>query len=109
MSAGPVESALYGVQTISGQSWLRAHRVTVTNPYLGQPKITFDEERIREVEGVRTTAPTGVLSMNVDLAAPIDLYDPSTGLPLGQQMTQQDVYVALYSVYRALAAARDGA
>lgn len=104
-----VEPALYGAETITGQRWLRASRVTISNPYLGQPTISFDEERITEFDGQRSSESTRTLSADVDLAAVIDLLDPASGKPLGAQMTHGQVYAALYSLYRAPAAQLDGA
>ena len=109
MAGDSVEPALYGVQAITGQSWLRANRVTILNPYLGQPTISFDEERITEIASQRASATTRTLTTNVVLTDAIDLYDPTTGVSLGAQMTHAQIYVALYSLYRALAVAQDGA
>ena len=86
----------------------RSFQVVIDNPLDNTPRVTFQEEEI-------ITLPDGtVLHNNVtgvgemyDPNGVIDLLDPATDLPMGQTMTQQQVFLALYSQYIALAKARD--
>jgi hypothetical protein len=109
MAAGPVTAADYRGETITGKRWRRAYQVTISNPYLGVPSVWFAEEQVTDLEGHVVSKQTDTLSTVVDLAAKIDLIDPQTGQPLGASVTQLDIYVALYSLYRALGASRDSA
>lgn len=109
MTIGPITAADYKGEVVAGKRWTRAYRVTIMNPYLGDPVIAFDEEVLIAIEDSVKSAPTATLSASVDMSATIDLIDPSTGLALGAAMSHQQVYVALYSLYRQLGAARDAA
>lgn len=103
----PILAADYRAEKVTGKRWRRAARVTILNHYLGSPVVAFDEEQVTEIEAQVKASPTETLSVPVDLLAQIDLISPDTGEPLGVSVTHRDVYVALYSLYRQLAAARD--
>lgn len=110
MATEPISPAAdYHSEPVTGKRWLRAYRVIINNPYLGQPTVAIDEEQVTEVGDARSARFNETLGAAVDLAAVIDLIDPVTGAPLGAQMTHAQVYVALYSLYRALGATRDAA
>lgn len=99
----------YRAKLINGISWRRAFQVTLRNPLGGPATVAFDEEAATQFAGVTTAAPVDLLHTVVDLSQSIPLYDPTTGLPTGGTMPQLAVYVALYSLYRQLAAVRDAA
>lgn len=102
-----ITAADYRGALVTGKRWRRVYRVVIQNPYLGTPVIAMDEEEITEIEGQRTAAPTETLTTEVEMEKFIDLIDPSTGLPTGQKTTQLEIYLAIYSLYRALGAQRD--
>lgn len=103
----PILAADYRAEKVTGKRWRRAVRVTILNPYMGVPTVAVDEEQVTEIDGHAKAAPTETLTTSVDLAAKVDLINPDTGEPLGVSVSHQDMYVALYSLYRQLAAARD--
>lgn len=105
----------YREQAAQAVTWRRASCVTIRNPLRGQgvPRIGFEEQDAIRV-GERVIAhhvmggPEG-LSAEFDPAAAFPLLDPLTGEASGQQMTHQQFYVAVHSLYMHLAAARDAA
>lgn len=109
MTATAVTAADYRGELITGKRWRRAVEVVIANPYLGVPHIWFKEEVVTDLDGRKSTMSVGVLGTDVDLTEPIALVNPETGEALGTSVTHMDVYVALYSLYRALGATRDAA
>ncbi|HET8869173.1 MAG TPA: hypothetical protein VFM48_01895 [Aquabacterium sp.] len=102
-----ITAADYRGEIVTGKRWRRVYRVTILNPYMGQPTVALDEEQVTEIEGSLSATPTETMTTEVTMDSVIDLVDPETGQSLGQQMTHAQVYVALYSLYRALGAQRD--
>jgi hypothetical protein len=109
MASTPITAADYRGETVAGKKWRRAHRVVIDNPYGGPASVSLDEQEITSIDGFPTTAKaTETLTTMVDLATVVPLYDPTTGEAIpGASTTHLDVYVALYSLYRQLGAARD--
>jgi hypothetical protein len=108
--ADEIDVAKYKGETVSGMRWLRSWRVIALNPFRGVPTVQFEEEQITETEGVVHSKQMETLSLTFDPDAVFQLYNPLTGDQIpGATMKQSDVFVALYSVYRTLAAARDAA
>ena len=97
----------YKQRAVNGTAWQRPFQIVIDNPLGETPRVSFLEEEILTVDG--QTIRKGVPGINIGYTpdAVIDLLDPTTGLPLGQTMTHAQMYVAIWSLYRNLAAARD--
>ena len=95
-----VAPADYRGEAVTGKRWRRVNRVVITNPYGGAASVALDEEEVTVIEDAVKTRSTETLGMEVDLAAQVPIYDPTTGAPTGDVTTQGQVYVALYSLYR---------
>lgn len=99
----------YKETTISGSSYIRAHRVIINNPYQGIPTISFQEEEVLNVNGqVIQQQKESVNESLTDPSASFPLVDPTTGDSLGEA-TYGQIYVLLHSLYLHLAAKRDAA
>lgn len=107
----------YKETTVQGRSWQRCNQITFRNPVQGAPSASFDEEVVTTladrviVEPMRMMAsamPGGIHTIYKPEAT-FPLLNPETGEPTGKQMSQQDIYVALYSLYMQQAAKRDEA
>jgi hypothetical protein len=103
----------YNESTVSGTKWTRCFGGTFNNEYQGTPTIAFNEEEIIVLEGsgiVRRHVETPVnMSISVQLTNPekeFDLLNPSTGEVIGKAK-YQDIFIALHSLYMALAKERD--
>ena len=101
-------TTLYKNSEVTGTEYLRARMVEVHNQLGVLPHVAFIEERVTLLPGRTITAVTGTLSQPYSADAVIDLLDPETQEPLGATMTMGQIMVALYSMYIALAVARDG-
>lgn len=97
----------YKESAVSGTSWQRAVRVVVENPYNGAPSINFVEEKAINLGDKVITQPIANLSCPFDPQATFPGLDPSTGLPVGRDITHAEVYVLLFSLYMDLAKKRD--
>lgn len=97
----------YKETTVTGSQWQRCCAINIDNTYGQAPTVRLQEEQITNVNGELFKKPVGGLSVPFDLAAEIELLDPTTGLPLGATMTQGQIHVALWSLYMQAAAARD--
>jgi hypothetical protein len=99
----------YRQKQTSAKTWTRATSISISNPIDGTPTISFMEQDVVEMDG--KTRPLPGMPSQVyavfDPAGVIPLVDPETGLSLGSTLSHQALYVALHSLYRALAAARD--
>ena len=100
----------YKQTSIVGDSWIRARRVVVENPYQGRPTISFVEEKVINLPGnTPLTFLTGGLKetlTTVNATQEFNLVNPITGDVIGVA-TLQDVQVMLHSLYYHLAAVRD--
>lgn len=102
----------YKESAISGTKWTRSCRVSLDNPYQGIPSITFEEEQIVQADGavikqpVFLTASNAVRQNFTDPNVTFPLLDPATDQAIGTA-THGQVYALLYSLYKALAVARD--
>jgi hypothetical protein len=73
-----------------------------------QKSIQFFEETAVTVDGTTiNNHVSDIYEVITDLSKTIELRDPTTGLPLGNSVTYQDVYVILHSAYLQAAEARD--
>jgi len=101
--------ANYQETQVTGTKWQRCNQVLINNPYNTTPAVAFKEETVVVLDsGVFIQSQSG-LACDFDPQGVINLRDPATGALTGQTMSQQDVYVALYSMYLQLAEQRDQA
>lgn len=99
----------YQQTEIAGDSWIRANRIIIENPYEGTPAATFMEERIINLPDNVITQSQGCivepfLSENFEKTFP--LLHPQTGESVGLA-SYQDVYILLSSLYLSIAKQRD--
>lgn len=100
----------YNEQAVSGTEWRRSKRIVINNPLDGQREVRFDEESVLRTEtGLTTSQAHGYLTSPYAPAAVIDIYNPETGQPTGQTITQAEAYGILFSAYMTAATARDTA
>lgn len=102
--------ANYKEAAITGTKWQRANKITISNPHVGLPSISFAEEDLTVLsDGRMTNTPLSTLDQAFDNPATVfNLVNPLDGTVIGTA-TYQDVYVMMFSIYAALAAARDAA
>jgi len=106
--------AFYYKQKIdSVSSYRRCFRIDGANTYEEIPTLTFHEEvvTIGSDQTLIANTPTGMplaIAMNNPAFQNIPLISPDTGLPVpGKMVNVQELYLGLYSLYFALAQARD--
>lgn len=99
----------YKESVLNGTEWQRCNVVVVTNPLGGNPKISFDEERVVSVGGRIIKEGVGGCQKAFNPNGSFPLLDTATNLPTGATMSHTDLYVALYSLYMQTAAERDAA
>jgi hypothetical protein len=98
----------YNEQAVTGTEWTRCKRVVIDNPLAQPPEIRFDEEVALTTSGGATMKTAiGYLNVPFDPDAVIDIYNPATGEPTGQTITQGEMYALVYSAYLTAATARD--
>ncbi|ALO46566.1 hypothetical protein [Pseudohongiella spirulinae] len=98
----------YNEQSVTGTEWTRCKRIVISNPLAAQPEIRYDEETVLTTSAGQTLkSAQGYLTVPFDPSAVIDLYDPATGQPTGQTVTQGEIYALVYSAYLTAANARD--
>jgi hypothetical protein len=100
--------ANYKNSEIVGESWQRACRVVIENPYGEIPSIQFAEEKMFLIDNEMIPRPLDRLSETMsDPTMTFPLINPSTGEVLGTTASYQDVYIMLHSLYISLAVKRD--
>jgi hypothetical protein len=98
----------YKESTAEAKKWQRCYRIFIQNPFSQQKSIQFFEETAVTVDGTTiNNHVSDIYEVITDLSKTIELRDPTTGLPLGNSVTYQDVYVILHSAYLQAAEARD--
>lgn len=111
---------IYQQETLTGEARQRARAIHIHNPVNGDPSISYEEERIAEVDGqviqlplIQPSIPRGPggrqLGGQVDLASEIPLRDVATGELTGETVPTALIYAALYSDYLNRAFERDNA
>lgn len=100
----------YQEKTTSGEikSWQRSHSVSIINKLGTTPMIMFNEEvaTILPDESISTKEVGNVSDSMTDPAKTFNLINPIDGAVIGE-MTYQELYVALSSLYLNLALERD--
>jgi hypothetical protein len=99
----------YKESVVNGTVWQRCHTVTARNPFGGQPKVEFAEEKIIMLDGEPINQWAQGCAVNFAPDGTFPLLDPLTNLPTGQSMTHAQVFQVLYSLYMQTATARDAA
>ena len=106
-------SFYYKQQTDSVTSYRRCYRIDGANEYNEIPSLTFHEEIVTIGAGQAVLAKRPVdtplpVRMNDPAYQNLPVINPETGEPvLGKFVNVQDLYIGLYSLYFALAQARD--
>jgi hypothetical protein len=99
----------YNESTVAGSKWTRCYRLQIDNKSGATPKVVFfEEDRIQLEDGSSISTNRGAI--HVAFESPeksFPLLDPVTSDPLNMTMTHGEVYVALRSLYLALALERD--
>lgn len=104
--------ANYKETTVAGSAWTRSFSVSVDNPFNAVPSITFAEEDIFVVGGEVIHRPKENISANIlkeylaDTTKEFDIVNPLTDEFI-RKATYREIYVTLYSLYKALAIKRD--
>jgi hypothetical protein len=103
--------ANYQETSVVGTAWQRCYKVELRNPIQGDKLAIFlEEEAIDLGNGKMIVEPKGALQESFsDPSRVINILDPVTGLPTGEEIMYQDLYNILYSLYMQLAVARDQA
>lgn len=97
----------YKESSISGTSWVRANKITITNGYNEVPTIHFHEEEVAEVNGSVYRKELGAMTTEMtDGATTFPLINPMDGSVIGSA-TYQQLQVMMFSLYFALATKRD--
>ena len=92
---------------IAGKKWQRCYRIDLQNNSGHMPCAIFYEEERYTVNDETIAKPVGHIQVNFDAPAKtFDLLNPSTDDVIGAAQ-HQDVYILMYSLYRALANERD--
>ena len=102
--------ANYNQNIVNGDSvsWTRPFRIEIDNPHNETPTVTYREEiMVALPDGSHFSRPVSVISRKASQDYTFDLLNPATGQPLGQQMTELQMQVAIYSHYIAVSKQRD--
>lgn len=92
----------YKESAITGTQWSRCKEVNITNPLNAQPMITLAEEVVVQIPGIDNHFVTANFNFKTpfDPAINIQLRNPDTDELTGGTITQGQMYVFLYSLYR---------
>ena len=104
-----VRMADYQETTISGTSYKRANEVFISNPLNGAKTVRFSEELVINISGTPQRVPQGVFDVILtddNKSTLIDVIDLTSGATVSQ-MTYEQVYCVLHSLYLKVAADRD--
>jgi len=98
----------YQESQVAGKKWRRCSRIEISNPPApGTPMATFTESDVVLIDGKYNTLGTDSIMAGYDPTAVIELVDPETLEPLGKSVSEQEIYLMLFSKYIAVAKARD--
>ena len=88
-------------KNLAGTAHLRAHRITISNPYNGKPSVAYEMESVAvdaSLGEVHFTDPG--IGFDFDPADEFQMLDPATGDPIpGLTMTQGMLQAALFSLW----------
>lgn len=103
----------YNESQVSGTKWTRCHTVICNNPLVpgpgSQKGVMFLEEGVINIEGNIVVLSNSGNQINVEYNpnGQFPLLNPLTGNPVGGFMTHDQLYQALFSLYRYSAEQRD--
>lgn len=101
----------YNQTNIVGESWLRAKRIVIDNPYNAPKNVKFVEEKVFQLADKVLTEQSDVLNIKIateeEMLESIDIIDPTTNEPTGQTITYQELYAIIFSAYLKQAKLRD--
>ena len=97
----------YNENDISGTEWQRCFSVNINNTYSKIPEITFQEEKIYNLNVGRINNPIGYCTKQYNATESFPILDLDTNQETGQTMTHAFLYQALYSLYIKTAKERD--
>lgn len=101
----------YRQTEVAGESWVRAKRIVIEHPLGGAIRVKFVEEKVVVLGESHLAQDEGILELTIDqegMHKTIDVIDPITREPLGQQVTFGALYAAIFSAYLQAAEERDG-
>lgn len=96
----------YREQPVDGKTWRRCRRLDIINDSDSQ-FVLFHEEDVAQVGGQVFKTPLSYLRKDFNPTGEIPLVNPLTGELTGQVVTEQELYVMLYSAYIKTAKERD--
>lgn len=99
----------YKSNTETGEVYTRCFNLTVNNPLNAVPTVNMMEETVFSIAGKTITQPGRFLTKTFVPTQTVELVDPETGVPLGQSITHQELYVMLFSLWLATAKEHDQA
>lgn len=97
----------YKAKSVTINSHQRYYRMIFEHTRGGKKRLDFLEELVTVNGSQEAVEPLAGCSIVFDPLASIQLRDPLTGDLLGRSVTQNDMYVTLYSAYRYAAELRD--
>jgi len=99
----------YRETTVKGTSYTRGRSLYFENPLNATPGLLIREEQVTNLDGRTIFEPAGeILKAVTDLSIRFPIIDPLTNQPVPDaDMSYQDLYVAMYSLYWHLALERD--
>ena len=99
----------YQETSVSGTSYKRANEVFISNPLTGPKSIRFSEELMVNLGTTTQRVPAGVVEQlltDANKLTGVKILDPTTGAELFQ-LTYEQIYCVLYSLYLKVATDRD--
>lgn len=85
---------------VAGESYIRCPQVVIDNRLGHTPTISFHRERIIGLaDGATITQPMSPREVTFSPAALVAVFDPATGEPTGETVTQGTLYALIYSVF----------
>jgi len=100
----------YRQTEVAGESWVRAKRIVIEHPLSDAIRVKFVEEKVVVLGESHLAQDEGILELTLDqkdMGEVIDVIDPITREPLGQQVTFGALYAAIFSAYLQAAEKRD--
>lgn len=99
----------YQETSVAGTSYKRANEVFISNPLNGPKSIRFSEELVVNLVTTTQRVPAGVVEQlltDANKLTGVKILDPTTGAELFQ-LTYEQIYCVLYSLYLKVATDRD--
>ena len=97
----------YKAESTTAASRQRCSMIVFTNPLNGAPGVSFDEQRVTQIDDRSIVEYVGNLTAGFDPGADIPILDPETGKDTGKTVKQGELYAILFSLYFQVATKRD--